>query len=91
MFPTREIGSKITIGPLTTSVGRVMIQEDQSQGQRITSYSLLVVAVGTFVGHKRIQLLGRTLPMGTTLTLRIDKELAPAVVARFAAFSPAPC
>merc|ERR1740117_909858 len=92
--------SKITIGPLTTSVDRVMIQEDQSQGQRITAYSLLdesrdapitVVAVGTSVGHKRIQLLGRTFPVGTILTLRIDKELAPAAVARFAAFSPALC
>lgn len=90
-------GARLTIGPLAASADRIMLQEQQAQGERVTAYSLLDAATGdligngTSVGHKRIQLLAAPVPAGVTVQLRIDMSLDTPIISRFAAFAPGPC
>ena len=63
-------GSQLKLEPLAASVDRIMLEEDQAQGERITAYTLLNAATGatlgngTAVGHKRIQLLAAPVAAG---------------------------
>ena len=89
--------AQLKLGPLAASADRIMLQEDQTHGERITAYSLLDAATGatlgngTAVGHKRIQLLAAPVAAGVTIELRVGASLDTPVVARFAAFAPGPC
>ena len=79
----------LSLGPLTAAADRVMLQEDQSEGERITAWTLLDAASGdtlgngTAVGHKRIHLLDAPVAAGVTIELRIDDALDAPIVSNF--------
>eukprot|EP01012_Entosiphon_sulcatum_P023067 TRINITY_DN28054_c0_g1_i1.p2 TRINITY_DN28054_c0_g1~~TRINITY_DN28054_c0_g1_i1.p2 ORF type:complete len:452 (+),score=93.83 TRINITY_DN28054_c0_g1_i1:50-1405(+) len=97
---TSGTGTSFTLTiPKGSQVDRVIIQEDQSQGQRIRSYEVDVqlpgssawqsVATGSSVGNKRIQLFAT--PVTPALVrLTIPQSAATPVVSAFSAFSPCP-
>ena len=76
---------------------RVVLQERQAHGERVTAYSLREGATGNFlgngtaVGHKRIQLLGAPVAAGATIELSVAAALDTPSILRFAAFGPGAC
>ena len=84
--------------PEGATVDRVAVMEDQTKGERITSWRILVngvdtVLAGTSVGHKIIQLLpnATALKGPSTLTFEVLGSLAQPSVRSFAAFDGANC
>jgi len=83
--------------PAGATVDRVALMEDQTQGERITSWRILVNSVetlsGTSVGHKIIQQLpnATTLKGPATLSFEVLGSLAEPAVRSFAAFDGGNC
>eukprot|EP00005_Dracoamoeba_jomungandri_P006210 CAMPEP_0174252980 /NCGR_PEP_ID=MMETSP0439-20130205/2375_1 /TAXON_ID=0 /ORGANISM="Stereomyxa ramosa, Strain Chinc5" /LENGTH=414 /DNA_ID=CAMNT_0015333753 /DNA_START=174 /DNA_END=1418 /DNA_ORIENTATION=- len=73
----------------STKVDRLMMQEDESKGQLVRQYSIYdhnsnLIANGTSIGHKRIQLLSNNITT-TSLTLKLTAIGTPHI-SNFAAF-----
>ena len=80
-------------------VDRVVIQEDQSQGQRIRSFTVeaqagtgaewQAVATGTSVGNKRIALFQKPVT-ATTIRMTVTQTVGLPIVSRFSVHKPCP-
>jgi len=89
---TNGTGNKIVLQFPSMAVDRVLIQEDQSQGQRVRNYQisanvngqLKVVSTGSSIGNKRIQLF--TSVTTDQLELDITQSKDTPIISNFAAY-----
>lgn len=90
----------LSLGATAPAVDRVIIQEDQTFGQRVRAYAIDFLpqgsstwepfSTGSSIGNKRIDL-GSAVPVqASALRLVITGAAAPPIISNFAAFRPCP-
>ena len=82
--------------PSATTIDRVVLREDQSQGQRVRAYTIEVettgkwtqVATGTGIGNRQVELFSGGAVVATAVRLTITAAVAQPIISQFAAFKP---
>ena len=90
-------GASFVVQFNTTKIDRVVMREDQSQGQRVRAYTVeaqvdgvwMPLVTGDGIGNRRVDL-HSTVVVATAVRLNITEAVAEPIISHFGAFSPCP-